>query len=194
MPASRLVQWGAIGGVIGGVAWAVSGVLAFVFPGVIAFGPEYSLFDRLGESFHAIAEGGMLLWLVGSHVQQAPSYGRLGTIGFVSSFVGTTVLFLDTWLYVVAGEATPTSVYQIGFVLGLLAWLVGFTLLGIATLRAKVLPRWCGLLLIVFFPLILFLTSFFGVGGILLGLLWLALGYVLWAWRDTPAEQPARVQ
>src|SRR5215204_291856 len=193
MPTSRLVQWGAMGGVIASLAWAVSGVLAFVFPGVIAFGPEYSLSDRIGEAFHAIAEGGMLLWLVGSHVWQAPSYGRLGTVGFVAAFVGTTILFLDTWLYVIAAEATPMSVYQIGFVVGLLAWLVGFTLLGIATLRAKVLPRWCGLLLIVFFPLILFLTNFFGVGGVLLGLLWLALGYALWTRRGMPGEPSARV-
>jgi hypothetical protein len=193
MPTSRLVQWGAIGGVIAGVAWGVSGVLALVFPGEVAFGPEYSLSDRIGEAFHAIAEGGMLLWLVGSHERQAPSYGRLGTVGFVASLVGTMVLFFDTWLYVIAAEATPTSIYQIGFLLGLVAWLVGFPLLGIATLRATGLPRWCGLLLIVFFPLILFLTNFFGVGGVLLGLLWLALAYALWTRRDMPAEQPSRV-
>lgn len=165
-----------------------------MFPGVIAFGPEYSLSDRIGEAFHAIAEGGMLLWLVGSHVRQAPSYGRLGTVGFVAAFVGTTILFLDTWLYVIAAEATPMSVYQIGFVVGLLAWLVGFTLLGIATSRAKVLPRWGGLLLIIFFPLILFLTNLFGVGGVLLGLLWLALGYALWTRRGMPGEPSARVR
>ena len=30
-------------------------------------------------------------------------------------------------------------------------------------------------------------------GDIALGLLWVALGYVLWSWRGTAAEQPSQV-
>jgi hypothetical protein len=30
-------------------------------------------------------------------------------------------------------------------------------------------------------------------GSVLLGLLWLALGYVLWSWKGTAAGQPSRV-
>ena len=30
-------------------------------------------------------------------------------------------------------------------------------------------------------------------GDIALGLLWVALGYVLWSWRGTAAELPSRV-
>jgi hypothetical protein len=33
-----------------------------------------------------------------------------------------------------------------------------------------------------------------GAGEILFGLLWIALGYVLWSRRGTAAEQPSRVR
>jgi len=52
-------------------------------------------------------------------------------------------------------------------------------LLGISTFRAKVLPRWSGLLLAVYPLLLVVLLGSFGAGT-LAGLLWLALGYALW--------------
>jgi hypothetical protein len=76
-----------------------------------------------------------------------------------------------------------------------LGWLVGFPLLGIATFRASVLPRWCGLLLIAY-PAIFFLIFFFvdrsGAVRALFGPYWLAVGYALWFHQDEPV-QPARV-
>jgi hypothetical protein len=192
MPTPRLVRWGAVGGLIAGLGWGASGVVAFVLAGG-GEGPEGSLATYLIEFCHAIGEGGILLWLVGSHVRQAPGYGRLGMVGFVVSFVGTVLHFFVTLIFFLPYENFLTIVFS----LGLLGWLVGFPLLGVATFRAKVLPRWCGLLLMVFFPLIsLFLffpQSFYGPGGILVGLLWLALGYALWSWRDVSAGQPSRV-
>jgi hypothetical protein len=192
MPTRRLLWWGAVGGLIAGLAWGASGVVAFLSGAEEGFGSE-GIFHDLGESLHAIAEGGMLLWLVGSHVRQAPSYGRLGTAGFVVSFVATTLQVVVT-IGEAASLAFPDTLYGIGFIVGWFGWLVGFTLLGIATFRTKILPRWCGLLLIAFFPLIVFLgTTSYGVGGVLVGLLWLALGYALRSWGDVPAEQPSRV-
>jgi uncharacterized membrane protein len=76
--------------------------------------------------------------------------------------------------------------------LGGLAVLVGFPLLGVATLRAGVLPRWCGLLLVawlVYFPLIFFLVDFYGEARALFGLVFLALGYALWAQRNASVRQ-----
>jgi hypothetical protein len=63
--------------------------------------------------------------------------------------------------------------------LGILGWFVGFPLLGIATLRSRMLPRWCGVLLLAYFPLFLLLLGSYGWGGIALGLLWMALSYAL---------------
>ncbi len=82
--------------------------------------------------------------------------------------------------------------------------LVGFVLYGAATLQARVLPRWCGIAFIVFLPVAILLggyapilggvaSTFGGYAPIWIGLVWLALGYVLWSHRGAAAEQPSRV-
>jgi hypothetical protein len=80
------------------------------------------------------------------------------------------------------------------FVLGVFGTL-GLMLLGAATLRAGVLPRWCGVLLIV---AVLGIPIYFALGNyggaLLYGLLWLALGYVLWSQRGAATEPPSRVR
>ena len=119
MPTPRLVWWGVVGGLITGLGWGASGVVAFV----VSRGgepPEGSLAGGLIETSHAIGEGGIVLWLLGSHVRQSPGYGRLGTVGFVVSFVGTVLLCFITFAVVLIGEAAPESFYNTVFPLGLL--------------------------------------------------------------------------
>jgi hypothetical protein len=48
-----------------------------------------------------------------------------------------------------------------------------------------VLPRWCGVLLIICLPLAIALGDY--GGGAVLGLLWLAVAYALLAQRDVSA-------
>jgi hypothetical protein len=191
MPTSRLVQWGAIGAVIAGVAWAVSDVLALLYPGQEE-GPMGSTSFYLIESADAIAGAGMLAALVGLYVVQARSLGRLGMSGFALTFIGTTLVLLSQLLVLIFLDRSGGTLLQLSFGLGALGWLVGFVLFGIATYRARVLPRWAGLLLVAY-PLII--IAAFPVEGplILFGLLWLALAYALWTRRDMPAEQPSRV-
>jgi hypothetical protein len=193
MPTSRLVRWGAIGGMIAGVAWAASGVVDFVFPGN-GPGPIGSASAYLIEGAHGIATVGMLTWLVGLNARQSPDYGRLGPASFVAAFVGTALVLVSILLLLISGdrlgETVLTAIFGSGWILG---WLVGFTLLGVATFRAKVLPRWYGLLMIAQMPLVLGAASSYDVGGTLFGLFWGVLGYVLWTLRDMPAEQSARV-
>jgi hypothetical protein len=196
MPPSTVVMWGGVvGAVIAGSGWAVSGVIAFVLAGG-GSGPPGSSSAYSIEWLHTIAEGGMLLWLVGSHMRQSAGYGRLGTAGFVAAFVGTAFVFLATLVNQVAGSAVSETFYNIVFGLGLLGWVTGFPLLGIATSWAKLLPRWAGLPLIAFFPLIfliLALPRFYGGGGILVGIVWLALGFALFAARERVEERPSPV-
>jgi hypothetical protein len=75
---------------------------------------------------------------------------------------------------------------------GTLLLSIGMLLLGIATVRARVLPRWCGVALIVG-VVAMFIGAESG-GMVLFGLVWVAVGYVLWSGRGTPAEQPAHVR
>lgn len=191
MPTTSLVRWGAIGAVIAGVAWAVSDVLALLFPGQEE-GPIGSTSFYLIESADAIAGAGMLAALVGLYVVQARSLGRLGISGFAVPFIGTALVLLSQLLVLIFLDRIGGTLLQLSFGLGALGWLVGFVLFGIATFRARVLPRWSGVLLVAY-PVLL--IAGFPVEGplILVGLLWLALGYVLWTRRDTPAEPPSRV-
>jgi hypothetical protein len=69
-------------------------------------------------------------------------------------------------------------------------------LYGAATLQARVLPPWCGLGLIVVPPIAFYLNSKVFYGSLaLFGVLWVALGYVLWSRWGSPTEQrPSRVR
>jgi hypothetical protein len=191
MPTSRLVQWGAIGSMIAGVAWAVSDLLALVFaPGAdeaLGSPPFYLI-----ESADAIAEAGMLAALIGLRVVQARSLGRLGRVGFVVAFIGTALVLVSTLLVLIFLDRAGETVLTLLFISGWIGSLVGFVLFGTATYTTRVLPRWAGLLLVAY-PLIIIVG--FPVEGplILVGLLWLALAYALWTRRGMSAEQVPRV-
>jgi len=65
---------------------------------------------------------------------------------------------------------------------------LGLVLLGVATLRARVLPRWCGVGLI---ALVVF-SALGAFGGFLVvGLLWLALGYALLSQPGASVARPS---
>jgi hypothetical protein len=189
MNSPKLIGWGVQGALLAGIAWMASGFFFYVFPGE-GDGPEGSLSWYLIESADAIAEVGMLAALVGLHVRQRPYYGRLGMAGFAVAFVGTAFVLLSTVIWMlVAGE--DNFFVGLFFTLGLfVGWPVGFTLLGVTTFRAKVFPRWCGVLLITFFPVLFAIFSVYDTAVIWNGLVWLALGYALWSEWDAPAGQP----
>jgi hypothetical protein len=104
-------------------------------------------------------------------------------------------------------QATPPLVWVasglLGLVVGLVSMVVGFALYGVATLQARVLPRWCGVAFIVAVPgalassialALIIPESVFTSIFIMFGILWLALGYALWVRREAPAvQQPRRV-
>ncbi len=103
----------------------------------------------------------LLLGLVAIYIPQSEAAGTFGLVGFVLAFAGTVlgsgVLFSDTFiapsLAVVAPEfleGGPTEVYGVfGFVLFASLFVLGWVLFGVATLRARVYPRWAAVLLIV---------------------------------------------
>jgi hypothetical protein len=79
---------------------------------------------------------------------------------------------------------------------GVLALVVGFALLGIAVLRARVLPRWVALLLVVGSLAMLGFNdqNAQALMAILFGIAWMVVGYVLWSGRSEAIRQPARVR
>ncbi|MCV2489739.1 hypothetical protein OF117_10235 [Geodermatophilus sp. YIM 151500] len=140
---SRAVRWGARGALLGGAMWILSGLLAFAF-GVRNMGPEGSLSWYLIESSDGIAVAGTLLALIGLHARQVPHHGRLGTVGFALSAAGALSAIGTYLLYVPRlTDGVVLTVLENGWLLG---WYAGLPLLGLATFRARLLPRWCAAL------------------------------------------------
>ena len=179
----NLVGLGAWGATLAGVAWIASGLLA----AAIASGrsPEVLGFASLDEALYILALAGTMGGIVGLHARQAPSYGRLGTAGFLTSFTGTALLLLSLALSFTLGSIFEPTLLDLVLGLGLWGMLLGFMVLGAATLRLGVLPRWCGVLLITCLPLAIALGDY--GGGVVLGLLWLAVAYALLSQHDVSA-------
>ena len=176
---------------LAGVLWIVLGLVSLAITRPVA-GPAFqgTFSYYLVEVIFSLACIGML-GLVGLHIVQARGLGRLGTVGFNLAFTGTALIVISTVTTLLLGRA----VLGILFVVGMLGALVGFALLGGATLRARVLPQWCGIVLLVSvlgFPVYFVFDVY--AGGIVFGLIWLALGYALLSNRgQAGGEQPSRV-
>lgn len=182
MPSIDPVRVGTYGAVLAGAAWTASGVLAAATASWR--GPEVFGLASPGEALYVLALAGTLGGIAGLHARQAPGYGRLGTVGFSLAFASTALLLAGlvlSFLPVGSGASGPAFLdWALG--LGLCGALVGFVLLGVATLRLGALPEWCGWLLVACLPLAIALGDY--GGGAVLGVSWLALAYALFYLRD----------
>jgi hypothetical protein len=177
MSSSDLIRWGGLAAIAGGVVWVVdSGLL------LLGMLPESVMNDVLFIVAALFTIGGV----VGFHAVQKEDYGRIGRGGFWTVVVATLAIVVGLIVSLLGSTALERLEL---FPVGTFAVFVGFALYGAATLQARVLPRWCGVGLIVG-PFMFLIGDF---GGILFGLLWLALGYTLWSQGDTFVEQPSRV-
>ena len=119
--------------------------------------------------------------------------GGLGAAGSLLAFIGYALFFVRTAVTILVGAQAPLYAVRLSIV-GVLAVLIGSVLLGAMTLRARVLPWWCGVLLIVGFPLSLASeVAFSTAGGIVLGIVWGLIGYALLSLRGMVEEQPSCV-
>jgi hypothetical protein len=109
----------------------------------------------------------MIVGLGGIYARQANESGRLGLIGLILALVGTSVVcgiffLVSTAIPLIATEApvlferamTPPAW---GMPLVILGFALGYVLFGLATVRAGVLPRAAGALLVV--GVVLFVVS-----------------------------------
>lgn len=173
MPASVVIRWGALAFMLGGLVWIAFNVYALSQGGTPA---------RPGPGFAAFYVAALLFsnaGLLGFHALQQDSYGRLGRVALY------TVLGASALLIVSSLPAVPFVANMIGLV----GVLVGFVLYGVATLRARVLPLWCGVLFVAFLPVSIALGEY---GNFFTGLAQLVLGYVLLQ-RWASAPRPSRV-
>ena len=187
MTSSNIIRWGGIAAMLGGVFWVVWSLLGRVS------------FEAAGSSF---ADGLLLLaavltlaGLVGLHALQGANYGRIGRAGFYTAGAGFLVQALAALFLLMGSDAWEVTLQWLVAPVGSLIILVGLVLYGAATLQARVLARWCGVGLIVVPPLAFYMNSKIFYGSLaLFGVLWVALGYVLWSRSGRPTEQPSRVR
>jgi hypothetical protein len=160
---------------LGGVVFVVDGLL-----GLINKDAQYL------DAIFVVALLLVIMGLVGFHTLQEGNYGRIGRAGFYTVVIATLAQILGL-VVLLSGSAVLERLIPIGS----LAVLVGFVLYGAATLQAKVLPRWCGIGFIIGLPVTIAQGEVWGF--VVFGLLWLALGYVLWSRSEATTEQPSRV-
>ena len=199
MSSSSLVRTG------GGLASIVAGVLLLLGHLLNLGGdPEYG--TVLGSSSVLTAHVILVFALVALYAAQAEWSGPLGSLGIVLSVVGTT-LASGVILVEIAGASgveveavTGAGLSGALSLLGGLAFLIGLILFGVATMRAGVLPRWAGLLLIVG-DSVFGAASFSGaaspivevVGALITCVAFVWLGLALLSESGASARRPARV-
>ena len=136
---NNLARWGATGALLGGAAWWGLSLESIVRPD-----PE----DYRNVLF-------LIPWLLSAagiaalHHLQRDRSGRLGRVGAwltLGSIAASTVGTL-------APVAGIDSLGWLGFPVGVLGWAIGMALLGIATVRAKVVPGWAGVALAIAEPM-----------------------------------------
>ena len=183
MSSVNLLRLGTFGALLAGVAWAALGLADMATVG----GRDSGILSSalLVETLGLIALVTTLGGIVGLHARQTPSYGRLGTAGFLAAFAGIALLLVGLTLSFLVGGVFGRAILDPVLGAGLWSVLVGFVLLGAATLRLKALPRWCGVTLIICLPLAIILGDY--GGGIVLGLTWLAVSYALVSHHDVSA-------
>ena len=184
----RIVRWGGWAGVLAGVMFVPAGILILFAPPQRPFN---SFSDYLIEAILVVAFTLAVVAVAGLHALQRGRYGRLGAAGSLITFLGYTLTAAVTAVTVLLGSE---ALYSVRFIGGL-AVLIGSILLGAMTLRARVVSWWCGVLLIVGFPLGDVVDTTIGEGSeaIVLGILWGLVGYALLSSARAPDQQPVRV-
>jgi hypothetical protein len=185
MLSSDLIRWGGLAAMGGGVLFIVYSLLGVA----TGKGDESGPLDLLAILAYVL----LVVGLVGFHALQQRNYGRIGRAGLY-----TTIAAFVLWeILLLGGLFGGGGGLEWLVVVGVLGTLVGEVLYGAATLQARVLPRWCGVLFILLMPVTIFLGSILSgaYSTIWAGLAWLGLGYGLWSHSGAAAEeQPSRVR
>jgi hypothetical protein len=169
---------------LGGVVYVVAGVVQLASPELsdpFSRASDYLIEVLLALSFLLTLAGFLAL-----HLRQAGRYGGpRGWTGFHAVILGQGAMLVSAGASLAAGEPALGFLYVVGvFVL-----LVGLALLSVATYRAAILPHWSAYLVAA-----LAVIVFGEIGVVLVGLVWIALGYVLWSQRGATTSRPSRVR
>jgi hypothetical protein len=186
---------------VGGTASATLGVLT-----VLVLGVKYEIpgfieraIQKEGSWELPVANMlliGVLAAIVALHALQRQRYGSQGTLAALAAFIGLVMLPVAWLVFVAWLEAGPSfapALITAVLLVGVLAASVGIVGLGVVTMGAGVLPRWCGIALIAGSPPVVVILILFDMWT-LAGLPWIAVGYAIFRTAARRTERPARVR
>jgi len=190
----RTIKAGGVAGLLAAVLLVASTTLTQLAgnPEVYATPGNY-----LVQALNTVAFLAAVVAIIGFYalLSRTGRFRRLGLVGAVLAGIGYATMALLNVVNLIAGGLTVIPV-RIGASLFLL---VGSVILGVIVFATRVLPWWCGVLLIVAFPLgdVANEVLFAGSESILLALLWGSVGAGLLARAAIPAgrsvAEPTRV-
>ena len=187
MSTSSKVKWGGIAGLAAAALLIISAILNQMSPVLRTYDSTAS-YLYLGVTVAAYVA--VIVAVLGIHALHSGTsrYGRLGTTGAVLTIAGYAIIAVLTVISMVQGQASLLTVRLAAA--GLL--LIGSALLGVIIIRARLLPWWCGVLLIVAFPLGDQANAIFSSAeNLLLALLWGSMGVALLSRRQGVGESAA---
>jgi hypothetical protein len=165
-PMRTLVLTGAVAAIFGGLL-LISGDLLGLVAGQTGDTYTNTPIEKVMAILFLAGKVFVLLGLVGLYLRQAKSAGRFGVVAFLIALAGTGLMIASDWSEIfiapILSEVAPDLVETnmptlllVGFVLNYITEKLGWLLFGIATFRARVLPRPAALLLIagLFIPFI----------------------------------------
>ena len=186
---SNVVKAGGLAGVAAAGLFILSAIVEQVAPaeGIVDTGSEY--LDRTMVILAYIAVIGAVLGIHALHKGNV-RYGGLGTAGSVMTIAGYAIIAVVTVIATIQDFEYLLTI-RLG---GGIVVLIGSLLLGVIIIRTRLLPWWCGVLLIVAFPLGDVANAIFSSAeNLLLALLWGSVGFALLSrWRAI--AQPPETQ
>ncbi len=182
MSLSNVIRWLGLFAVLGGIfralmtpielAWGVDNTVALLIGGVTG-----SIFIILGTA--------------GIYLYQAEKTGILGFIGFIITTLGNIIVFGMVLITLFVNTALlqpeileqdlsgPISPIRLVMLIGIS---LGYLLLGFVTLRAKLLPSWAAVLMILFIIVSFIPIPFIGdYIALIWGLFYIGLGWAIWS-------------
>lgn len=167
------VRNGGIAGIVAGLGYLVQAIIGLIKPQTDVFSGTS---DYILEVVFIIALLATIVGLVGLHAFAQNRYGKVGTVGFWLSVIGTGLMGISAVATLIAGQNS----LGLFFIVGMILAMVGYITLGIMMMRTKFLPLWIGLALLVGFPVDVSVSTLSDLSsGILFGLAWLGVGYYL---------------
>jgi hypothetical protein len=193
MSSTTLIRWGGLASIIGGLVVVTEHFLTLAYPWGDPPGSKST--DFLLEAMVGISAALGIVTLLAIrrlHQEAGRGYGRLGMVGFAASLAGSVVMVFNVvGILLTAGGAGREVVQSLQWLRGtlhitaMIVGLIGTIVLGIAIIRARVLPFWFGLVWIFSF-LIVGLANAPGIelGYVAHALIGFILGGTLWAYAD----------